>query len=112
MEKLKISVLLLTQNSENTIRRCLDSLNDFAEVVVIDGGSQDQTQRIVEEYENTVFYFNPWPGFIAQRNYSITKASYDWCFMIDSDEAVTSDLVKEIKRGFKVALKVINKNLI
>jgi glycosyltransferase involved in cell wall biosynthesis len=94
----KISVLLICQNSENTIKRTLDSCREFDEVVVVDGGSTDKTKEIVESYSNTKFIHNPWPGFIAQRNFSIEQASHDWCFMIDSDEACTPELVKELHR--------------
>jgi len=98
VEKIDVSVLLLTQNSEKTLRRCLDSLKGFAEIVVVDGGSQDQTLEIAGKYENVKIYKNPWPGFIEQRNYSIEKASHKWCFMIDSDEALTFELYEEIKK--------------
>lgn len=98
MDKLKVSVLLLTQNSEKSIVRCLDSLKGFDEIVMIDGGSQDNTISIAESYSNVKVYSNPWPGFIEQRNFSIDKASHDWCFMIDSDEALTKELFQEIKK--------------
>ena len=38
------------------------------------------------------------PGFIEQRNFSIEKATLKWCFMIDSDEAITLELELEIKK--------------
>lgn len=94
----KISVLLLTQNSEKFIKRCLDSLIRFDEVVMIDGGSTDRTLEIAKQYPNVAIHNNPWPGFIAQRNVSIDKASHEWCFMIDSDEKITEELVDEIYR--------------
>ncbi len=66
----QISVILLVQNSAKTLGRCLDSLRSFAEVVCIDGGSYDQTPEIIKTYSNTKYFYHPWPGFIAQRNYS------------------------------------------
>ncbi len=88
----KISVLLLTQNSAGTLRRTLESIKDFDEIVVIDGGSSDNTESIVESYSNAKFIFNGWPGFVTQRNFSIEQARNEWCFMIDSDEACTPEL--------------------
>jgi glycosyltransferase involved in cell wall biosynthesis len=96
LKKINCSVLILAQNSEAHIQRCLDSLKRFKEVVVIDGGSTDKTKEFCFMYENVKFIENPWPGFIEQRNFSISKASFDWCFMIDSDEAATDELVDEI----------------
>lgn len=95
---IEASVLLLAQNSEETIKRCLDSLKGFKEVVLVDGGSSDLTLEYCKEYSNVVVHNNSWPGFIEQRNFSISKASYDWCFMIDSDEAATPELVEEIRK--------------
>ena len=92
----KISVLLLTQNSEKFIKRCLDSLARFEEIILVDGGSTDNTLEIASRYSNVIIYENRWPGFIVQRNFSIEKASYEWCFMLDSDEMVTAELTSEI----------------
>ncbi len=98
MEKIKASVLLLTQNNENCIKRCLDSLVEFDEVVMIDGGSKDRTIEMANAYENIKVVEHPWPGFVEQRNFSIECASHEWCFMIDSDEAATPELISEIRK--------------
>jgi len=92
----KISVLLLTQNSQKSIKRCLDSLVKFDEVIIIDGGSTDNTITIANSYNNVKIFNNKWDGFINQRNFSLTKAKHDWCFMIDSDEKCNNDLADEL----------------
>lgn len=92
------SVLIIAQNSEKTLKRCLDSLKDFKEVVIIDGGSTDKTEAIAKSYPNVKFTFNAWPGFIAQRNVSIDQASCEWCFMIDTDEELTPELKEQIRQ--------------
>lgn len=102
MNKISASVLIIAQNSEISLRRCLDSLKDFQEVVFVDGGSTDNTLKIASEYENVVVYQNAWPGFVAQRNFSIDKATHDWCIMIDSDEAFTPELVAEVRNVIAV----------
>tara|TARA_R110000868_G_scaffold154736_2_gene380953 strand:- start:15526 stop:16347 length:822 start_codon:yes stop_codon:yes gene_type:complete len=98
MSKLSVSVLIIAQNAAYSLRRCLDSLTAFDEVVLVDGGSRDATLEIAKEYPNVKVYQNPWPGFIAQRNFSIDQASHPWCFMMDADEAVTPEVVEEIAR--------------
>ncbi len=98
MSKLPISVLIIAQNASFSLKRCLDSLSDFSEIVLIDGGSTDDTIEIAQSYENVRVHKNPWPGFIEQRNFSIDKANHDWCLMMDSDEAVTQELVECIKQ--------------
>ena len=96
-KKIMASVLIIGQNSEKILRRCLDSLVNFQEVVFIDGGSTDKTESIARTYPNVKFIYNKWPGFIPQRNISIDHATLDWCFMIDSDEKLTPELEAEIR---------------
>lgn len=100
---LAISGLVLTQNSEGTIKRCLDSLQQLDEVVIVDGGSHDKTEEICRTYPNVSFYHNPWPGFIAQREFSRLKAKNTWCLMMDSDESLTKEALKECARVIELA---------
>lgn len=97
MSKLAVSVLIIAQNCADSLRRCLDSLRDFEEIVFVDGGSTDKTLDIAREYPNIVVHENKWPGFVAQRNLSIDKATHPWCFMLDSDEAIAPDTVNYIR---------------
>ncbi len=98
MSKIPVSVLIIVQNAEDSFRRCLESLQDFVEIVVVDGGSTDQTLQIAKEYANVAIYHNPWPGFIAQRNVSIDKATQNWCLMMDADEAITPEAVAYVRQ--------------
>ncbi len=87
----KISVIILAQNNANTITRTLKSVADFDEIVVIDGGSTDQTKEIAESY-GAKFVVNKFQGFTEQRNFSLTQATHKWCLVVDSDEEVTPEL--------------------
>jgi len=102
VEKIPASVLIIGQNSEKFLKRCLDSLINFEEVIFIDGGSTDQTESICKTYSNVKFFYNKWPGFVPQRNFSLEKASLPWSFMIDSDEAITTELENEIRKVVKL----------
>ncbi len=102
MSKLQVSVLIIAQNAAFSLKRCLESLSDFDEVVLVDGGSTDDTLKIASTFSNVKIYENPWPGFIAQRNFSIDKASHKWCLMMDSDEALTPELSKEIEKTIQL----------
>lgn len=87
----KISVIILAQNNANTITRTLESVKDFDEIVVIDGGSTDRTIDLAKSYGAKVVV-NKFKGFTEQRNFSLSQASHKWCLVVDSDEEVTSEL--------------------
>lgn len=100
-QKLAVSVVMIAQDAERFLVRSLDSLKDFQQVVIIDGGSRDRTAEIARGYQNVDYFVNPWPGFIAQRNFSLTKAKFKWCLMLDADEALTEQLVDYLREGLK-----------
>ena len=50
MDKPYLSAIIIAFNEERNIARCLDSLADVAdEVVVVDSGSTDSTRALCEE---------------------------------------------------------------
>lgn len=88
----KISAVVITKNEERNIRRCLLSLQGVAdEVVVVDSGSTDNTEKICRE-EGALFTFNEWLGFSEQKNYANSLASNPWILSIDADEALSPEL--------------------
>lgn len=95
----KISVLILTHNSDKTLVRTLESVKNFDEIIIIDGGSTDISEQIAHSYM-AQFIVNRFKSFSDQRNFAISKASNDWCLFVDSDEEVTPELEKVL---YKVA---------
>ncbi|MFP5518970.1 MAG: glycosyltransferase family 2 protein [Bdellovibrionia bacterium] len=94
--KTAISATVLTKNSEKHIRRCLESLRAFDEVLVLDNGSTDQTMIWAREYPNVKVVEHPFIGFGPLKRKAVDFAKNDWIFSIDSDEAVTPKLLEEI----------------
>jgi len=90
-----ISVIIITKNSADFIRRCLDSVRWAQELIILDSGSTDNTGEICREYTEHV-YLTDWPGFGIQKNRALAKATGDWVFSIDSDEWVSEALQEEI----------------
>ncbi len=83
------SICIIAKNEEQNIRRCLDSVKDFdCEIVIVDTGSTDATKEIALQYTSKVFDFEWINDFSAARNFSISKASYDWILVLDCDEWV------------------------
>lgn len=98
---------ILTFNSEDNLRRCLHSVDGFAEVIVADGGSTDATRVIAEEYGCVVIDQsnpgNPISDFSYERNRMLDRATYDWNFYLDSDEIMSPDLKKSIEKVARVS---------
>lgn len=97
-----ISTVIIALNEEQRLGRCVRSCLPFSdEVLVVDGGSTDGTQKVAAELGCRVIG-NPWPGYAAQRNLGAAAAAHDWIFLIDSDEVADEELARaiaELRRG-------------
>jgi glycosyltransferase involved in cell wall biosynthesis len=88
----KISVVIIAKDEAVRIARTIASAVDFVdEVLVVDGGSRDDTIEISIANRARVIE-NPWPGFAEQRNFGAIAAKNDWIFMLDADEVFDADL--------------------
>ncbi|HET6350380.1 MAG TPA: glycosyltransferase family 2 protein, partial [Candidatus Krumholzibacteria bacterium] len=92
-----VTCLVIAQNSADVIGRCLQSLAFADDVVVVDGGSHDDTAKRATQLGARVIV-NPWPGFAEQRRFALTHARHDWVLSVDSDEEVPHALAAEITR--------------
>ena len=89
---------MLTRNSAAYLGECLGALEAFAEVVIVDNGSTDDTISIASGFSNVTVYEHPFIGFGPLKNIAVDKASNDWILSVDSDEIVTPELASEILR--------------
>ncbi|MGL5153261.1 MAG: glycosyltransferase family 2 protein [Clostridium sp.] len=89
---MKVSVCLIAKNEENNIGRCLRSVYDIVdEIVVVDTGSEDRTKEIALEYGSKVIDFVWCNDFSKARNLSIENATGDWILFLDADEEMPKD---------------------
>lgn len=89
---IKISVVIITLNEERNLARCLQSVADIAdEIVVMDSGSTDKTAGICGDYP-VRFYQQAFRGYDRQKNDALEKAGYDYILSLDADEALTGSL--------------------
>ncbi len=94
---MKLSVVLATRNEEENIARCLNSVKEIAdEVIVFDEHSIDKTVAIAKELGARVFSVNHEEIFHVTKQKAIDKAQGDWILQLDADEVVTPALRKEI----------------
>lgn len=97
----KISATIIAFNEERNIERCLQSLQGVAdEIIVVDSFSQDRTVEICEKYQAKVFQ-HPFEGYGAQKNFAVSKASYDLILSLDADEALSEPLKKSLVEARK-----------
>ncbi len=82
-----ISVCVIVKNEEKNIDRCLAALSGYGfELVVVDTGSTDGTQKTVQKYTDSLHEFAWCDDFSAAKNYAVSKASSDLVLVVDSDE--------------------------
>lgn len=94
---MKISATIITFNEEQHIEKCLDSLREVAdEIVVVDSFSTDQTEAICKSYEQVRFIKNKFEGHIEQKNFAADQAEYPYLLSLDADECLSEALIKEI----------------
>ena len=92
----KFTVTIITKNEEQNIARCLESVKEVAdEIVVVDSGSTDKTEAICKSF-NANFVFRMWEGYSTARNHAAALATNDWILSLDADEALSEELKKSI----------------
>ena len=95
---MKISFCIITLNEEENLSRCLGSIAELAdEIVILDSGSTDRTAEIARAHDAR-FEVQPWLGYVGQKNAVLNRATHDWIFSIDADEALSPELAAEIRQ--------------
>ena len=87
-DKLPVTVVVPVRNEENNLARCLERLDRFAEIVIIDSGSTDRTGEIAESFGVRVVQFH-WDGkYPKKRNWFLLNhpPTQPWLFFLDADE--------------------------
>ena len=87
-----ISLSMIVKNEENTIGRCLESVKDLVdEIIIVDTGSTDKTKEVVRQYTDLIFDFQWIDDFAAARNYSFEQASMDYILWLDADDVLLEE---------------------
>ncbi len=91
---MKISIIIATYNAAKTLWRCLESIvrqmTEECELLVIDGGSTDGTQDIIEEYKEHIAYTisEQDAGVYDAWNKGIKMAKGQWITFIGADDVL------------------------
>ena len=99
-DRLLLSIIIPSYNSESTLRACLDSFlplaeADETEIIVVDDGSRDSTRRIADEYckkrpDLFSVVSRPNGGHGAAVNTGMEHARGEYIRVVDSDDAVSA----------------------
>lgn len=96
MQRIPVSVYLITKNEGTRIARAVKSVVTWAdEVIVVDCGSDDDTVAVAENSGAKVMH-RDWDGYGPQKRFAEQQCRNDWVLNLDADEEVTSALADEI----------------
>lgn len=103
-----ISLCMIVKNEESILARCLDSVADLMdEIIIVDTGSTDRTKEIAANYTTQIYDFAWQDDFSAARNFSFSKATMDYIYAPDADEV----LDEENRMRFRYLKEQISPNI-
>jgi glycosyltransferase involved in cell wall biosynthesis len=107
-----ISLCMIVKNEEAVIGRCLASVQDIVdEIIIVDTGSSDQTKEIVKQYTDKIYDFEWIHDFAAARNYAFSLATQDYILWLDADDVLLqADKVKfqELKKTLSADVDAVS----
>lgn len=94
-----ISLCMIVKNEEQVLARCLDSIKDLMdEIIIVDTGSNDRTKEIASRYTDKIYDFKWIDDFAAARNESFSHAVMDYIYVADADEVLDRENYNKFKR--------------
>lgn len=105
MNKIPVSVGILTFNSAATLERALRSVEQCDDIIVCDGGSTDATREIAARFGARIIEqdgaFKGEGGKLVDysgvRNQCLAAAKHPYLLYIDSDEAASAELIAALR---------------
>jgi glycosyltransferase involved in cell wall biosynthesis len=101
-EALALSAAVICLNEAACIGKCLESLRDCAEIVVVDSGSTDATPAIVDDFaargSPIRLIHQPWLGYARQKQFALDLTTRPWVLSVDADEWLDEDLRASLPR--------------
>ena len=101
---MSITLLIAALNEEANIKKCVDSVIDFADrVVVLDSNSRDRTAEIAADNGAEIVQFNYEGGYPKKRQWGIETLDIqsEWIMLIDADEVIPDQLKSEIAEAIR-----------
>jgi glycosyltransferase involved in cell wall biosynthesis len=97
MNRLPISVCMISGAEAGRIARALESVADWTSeiIVVLNAEVADGTDQVASRYGAKVVR-EPWKGYLAQKQSAADKCGQPWAFNLDADEEVSPELRAEL----------------
>ncbi len=106
-----ISLCMIVKDEESVLRRCLDSVKDIVdEIIIVDTGSTDNTKKIAKDFTDKIFDYSWIDDFSAARNYSYSKATMNYILWLDADDVVLEEdrvKLKLLKQCFDPTVDIV-----
>lgn len=113
MGKKPVSIVVITSNEANNIKKCIDSLLNLKypkfEIIIVDH-STDSTPEIVSKYRQVRLIKSREKGFPQQRNKGIKSAKYDLIAFTDADCIVPEDWLNILVSSFDKEIVAVGGN--
>lgn len=83
----KISLCMIVRDEEEVLERCLESIADCVdEIVIVDTGSVDRTKEIAQRFTDKIYDFQWVDDFSAARNFAFSKGNGEYLMWMDADD--------------------------
>lgn len=93
-----ISIVVITFNEAKNILRCLNSVTQVAdEIIIIDSNSTDETEEICRKF-NAKFIKRSFTDYADQRNVAFELSKMDYLFFLDADEVFSEHLINVLQK--------------
>lgn len=114
-----LTVVILTKNEENNLRKCVESFRGIAKrFVIVDSFSTDATEVLCQKLNMELkqigsvldFYQNKWVSYADQFNWALanTNITTEWSMRMDADEELMENLAEEIDQKLDALKAPVN----
>jgi glycosyltransferase involved in cell wall biosynthesis len=105
INKINVSVFIMTLNEEQNLPACVRSLSWADEVFILDSGSTDRTQEVAQQL-GCNFVTRKLVTWAEQQTWAVKNLPFrnDWVLNIDADEIVPCDLAEEIRTAISTGI--------